>query len=280
MKLALEFKGVVKRFRQKRNDEPIVVFDGLDFSVTGDASGEILVLLGPSGCGKTTLLNLVSGLLTPDEGEIRVFGDLVIGPNSHSVMVPQAYTCFPWLTALGNVEFGLAVRGFSRRERRLLSVEYLTKVGLGDRLDAYPSELSGGMQQRVAIARTLVLRPTIVLMDEPFGALDSQTRTQMQQLVLALWGQEKNLILFVTHDIQEALLLADRIFLLPPRPVKRIVTEVHVPFGRPRSETLLFEPSFAVLARQLRTMLDPSNPSRVDEPFRKETFFKEDANRN
>lgn len=256
MKPALELKGVVKRFHQKRNSEPIVVFDRFDFFVEVEASGEILVFLGASGCGKTTLLNLISGLTLPDEGEIRTLGDLVVGHNPHSVMVAQAYTCFPWLSALGNVEFGLVLRGVPKKERTLLAVDYLKKVGLGDRLDAYPSELSGGMQQRVAIARTLVLRPPMVLMDEPFGALDSQTRSQMQHLLLRLWETEKNLILFVTHDIQEALLLADRIFLLPPRPIRRLLAEIRVPLARPRHPDLISQPAFLEVAEQLRKMLE------------------------
>jgi NitT/TauT family transport system ATP-binding protein len=257
----IELRGVVKRFHQKQR-APIVIFDGLDFTVSGDPFGEIVVLLGASGCGKTTLLKLISGLISPNAGEIRVLGDLIVGPNPHSVMVPQAYTCFPWLSVLGNVEFGLALRNIPRRERRRLALDYINKVGLGDRLEAFPSELSGGMQQRVAIARTLVLRPPIVLMDEPFGALDSQTRTQMQQLLLALWEEEKNLILFVTHDIQEALLLADRIFVLPHPPAKRIIKKIEVPFGRPRRQTLVYEAEFVTLASQLREVLDPNYPNR------------------
>jgi NitT/TauT family transport system ATP-binding protein len=261
MALTVELRGVVKKFRQKRSDEPIVIFDGFDLSISGEPAGEIIVLLGASGCGKTTLLKLISGLIRPDAGEIQVLGDLIVGPNPHSVMVPQAYTCFPWLSAIGNVKFGLTLRKVPLRESRRLALDYLNKVGLGDRLDAYPSELSGGMQQRVAIARTLVLRPPIVLMDEPFGALDSQTRTQMQQLLLALWEQEKNLILFVTHDIQEALLLADRILVLPHPPAKRIMAEVDVPFDRPRRQTLIYEAAFVQLAQELRKILDPSYPS-------------------
>jgi NitT/TauT family transport system ATP-binding protein len=170
------------------------------------------------------------------------------------VTVPQAYTCFPWLTALGNVEFGLGIQGKGGAERRKVATEYLGKVGLGDRLGAYPKQLSGGMQQRVAIARTLAMKPKVVLMDEPFGALDAQTRGEMQQMLLRLWAEEKNLILFITHDITEALLLADRVIVFSPRPA-RVLHDVRLPFPRPRPPSLVYDKSFIELSQALLDLL-------------------------
>ena len=213
-------------------------------------NGEFIVLLGPSGCGKSTILQMVSGLLSPDSGTITAFGRNVSGPDPQSVTVPQAYTCFPWLTALGNVEFGLAIQNKPPEIRRKIAAEYLHKVGLGDRHGAYPHELSGGMLQRVAIARTLAMQPPIVLMDEPFGALDAQTRADMQEMLISLWSAEKNLVLFVTHDISEALLLADRVLVFSARPA-RVVHDLRVPFPRPRSSELLYDRRFVEISQAL-----------------------------
>lgn len=250
----VELKSVSKWFSDPRNGASLTVVDSINLVIPDEEGGNFVVLLGPSGCGKSTLLNLISGLLEPDAGEVRVFGELVTGPSPKSATVWQAYTCFPWLTALGNVEFGLAVQYKRKAERRYTAIEYLNKVGLGDRLNAYPKELSGGMQQRVAIARTLAIKPPIVLMDEPFGALDAQTRVEMQQMLLQLWTQEKNLIIFVTHDITEALLLADRIVILSPRPA-RIVADLRVSFPRPRSPSLVHEDKFVELSESILQLL-------------------------
>ena len=257
----VELIGVTKRFDAPRGKDPIVVFENLSLLIEGTESGNLVVLLGPSGCGKSTVLSLISGLQTVEEGEgeVRVFGESVIGPHPLSATVQQAYTCFPWLTALGNVEVGLAIQGKGRKERREIAVEYLHRVGLSDRLNSYPKELSGGMQQRVAIARTLALKLPIVLMDEPFGALDAQTRAGMQEMLLELWAREENTIIFVTHDITEALLLADRIVVLSPRPA-RIVKEVNVVFPRPRELSLTREEPFIDLCEALRDLLKGAPP--------------------
>ena len=230
------------------------VVDDVSLAINPTGTGEFIAVLGPSGCGKSTALNLISGLLAPDTGEVRIFGRPVDGPAPESVTVPQAYTCFPWLTAQKNVEFGLAVTGKSQAERKQTAGEYLRKVGLSDRADTYPKQLSGGMQQRVAIARTLAIKPAIVLMDEPFGALDAQTRSDMQQMLLSLWAEEKNLILFITHDITEALLLADRVIVFSPRPA-RILHDVVLPFARPRPPELVFDKTFIELSRALLDLL-------------------------
>ncbi len=245
---------MTKWFADSRTRTPLVAIEDLNLVIRDEQAGEFVVLLGPSGCGKTTILNLISGLLSPDEGEVRVFGELVTGPSPRSATVQQAYTCFPWLTALSNVEFSLAVQGKPKADRRRIALEYLNKVGLGDRRNAYPKELSGGMQQRVAIARTLAIKPPIVLMDEPFGALDAQTRADMQHMLLQLWAQEKNLIVFVTHDITEALLLGDRIIILSPRPA-HVIQDVLVPFSRPRQASIVREDRFFDLSQHLLQLL-------------------------
>ncbi len=250
----VELKNASKWFPDPRNGERLVAVSDITLTIPDEEAGEFLALLGPSGCGKSTVLKLVAGLLTPDEGEVRTFGELVTEPNPKTVTVPQAYTCFPWLTVLGNVEFGLTIQGKSPAERRQIAAEYLNKVGLGDRLDASPKQLSGGMQQRVAIARTLAMKPPIVLMDEPFGALDAQTRGEMQQMLLQLWTEEKNLIIFITHDITEALLLADRVVVLSPRPAQ-IVHDLKVPFPRPRQPSLVYEDQFINLSQALLQLL-------------------------
>jgi ABC-type nitrate/sulfonate/bicarbonate transport system ATPase subunit len=250
----VELKGTSKRFPDPHHGRPLAVLESVSLVIENEEAGEFVALLGPSGCGKSTILNLISGLLAPDEGEVRVFGEPVRGPSPKSVTVPQAYTCFPWLKVLGNVEFGLALQGMPKAERRPAAIQYLEKVGLGDRLNAYPKELSGGMQQRVAIARTLAVKPPIVLMDEPFGALDAQTRSEMQQMLLQLWAEEKNLIVFVTHDITEALLLADRVLVFSPRPAQ-IIHDLRVPFPRPRPAALLHDPQFINLSEALLQLL-------------------------
>lgn len=253
----VELKNVSKLFPDPRNGESLVALEKLNFTIRDEEAGEFVVLLGPSGCGKSTILSLISGLAAPDAGEVRVFGGLVTGPNPKSATVPQAYTCFPWLTALGNVEFGLAIQHKPKAVRRDIAEEYLHKVGLGDRLNAYPKQLSGGMQQRVAIARTLAIKPPIVLMDEPFGALDAQTRTEMQQMLLELWEEEKNTIIFVTHDITEALLLADRVIVLSSRPANIILDKKDLDkiFGHQRPPSLVREKEFVDLCEKLRQQL-------------------------
>jgi NitT/TauT family transport system ATP-binding protein len=252
--------SVRKTFPSPHGREPFVAVEGVTFSVPDDGDGEFVALLGPSGCGKSTVLNLISGLLAPDAGEVRIFGETLKGDNPKSVTVQQSYTCFPWLSVLGNVEFGLGIQGKPPAERRRIATEYLEKVGLADRLTASPRQLSGGMQQRVAIARALAMKPRIVLMDEPFGALDAQTRCEMQEMLLRLWSEEKNFILFVTHDITEALLLADRILVFSPRPAK-IVQDMKVPFPRPRTPELAYETPFIELSQSLLELLKRSPQS-------------------
>jgi NitT/TauT family transport system ATP-binding protein len=249
----VQFVNVTKSFPLQKGQR-FIAFEDLNLTIQDHRAGEILVLLGPSGCGKSTILGLISGLLSCDSGKIMIYGREISGPNQYSATVPQSYTCFPWLTVLQNVEFGLAVQGVKKAERKERAMEYLSKVDLADRWNSRPKQLSGGMQQRVAIARTLAVQRPIVLMDEPFGALDAQTREEMQQMLLQLWSEEKNTIIFVTHDIPEAVLLADRILVFPLRPV-RTLREIAVSLPRPRAPHLIRNEDFILLCEQLRHLL-------------------------
>jgi NitT/TauT family transport system ATP-binding protein len=207
------------------------------YSKEGRDIGEFRVLLGPSGCGKSTLLRLIAGLDQPDSGEILVNDQPVHRPGKDRGMVFQKYTSFPWLSVADNIGYGLKINGVPAEKRKATVAELIQAVGLGGFENSYPETLSGGMQQRVAIARTLALRPLVVLMDEPFGALDAQTRSEMQQLLLRVWDETASTILFVTHDVEEAIYLADRIFIMSAHP-GTIVEDVQVPFDRPRDLAL------------------------------------------
>jgi NitT/TauT family transport system ATP-binding protein len=203
------------------------------FSSAGRDVGEFRVLLGPSGCGKSTLLRMIAGLDKPTSGQVLVNGEVVTHPGKDRGMVFQKYTSFPWLTVSENIAYGMKINGVPEAQRKETVDRLLKSVGLTEFANVYPETLSGGMQQRVAIARTLALRPSVILMDEPFGALDAQTRSDMQQLLLQIWDETACTILFVTHDVEEAVYLADRIFIMSSHP-GTIVEDVEVPFDRPR----------------------------------------------
>ncbi|MGE5358321.1 MAG: ABC transporter ATP-binding protein [Bacteroidales bacterium] len=222
--------------------------------------GEIVVFLGPSGCGKSTILKAVAGLLAPTKGEILVDGQAVDGVSRDRGMVFQAYTSFAWMTVRDNVEYGLRLRKVPKAERRQQSDKYLEAVGLAEFADRYPKDLSGGMKQRVALARTLINKPRLVLMDEPFGALDPQTRWGMQGMLLDVSRAEDNTILFVTHDVSEAVYLADTVYVLSPRPA-RILHRVNVPFFAVRDITLKSSSEFRAVEKQLLDFLyAPATP--------------------
>jgi NitT/TauT family transport system ATP-binding protein len=216
--------------------------------------GEIVVFLGPSGCGKSTILKTVAGLLPPTSGDVQVDGRPIADVGPDRGMVFQAYTSFAWLTVRENVEYGLRLRGLPKAQRRERSDKYLKAVGLLDFADHYPKQLSGGMKQRVAIARTLINQPRVVLMDEPFGALDPQTRWGMQGLLLDVSRVEDNTIVFVTHDISEAVYLADSVYVLSARPA-RILHRVDVPFFGPRDISLQSSAEFRAVEKQLLDLL-------------------------
>ena len=204
------------RSEEDRRLREFVALEGLDLEVQ---DGEILTLVGPSGCGKSTVLDLVSGLSTPTGGTVSVDGKPVTGPGLDRGVVFQQYTLLPWRTALGNIEFALeAVGGLSRGQRRERAREYLELVGLTDFANRHPHELSGGMKQRVAIARSLSYEPEVLLMDEPFGALDAQTRERLQEELLQIWRRTATTIVFITHDIEEAVFLGQRVAVMSARP--------------------------------------------------------------
>lgn len=224
------------------------------FTSDGRDVGEFRVLLGPSGCGKSTILRLIAGLDHPDTGEVLVNGKRVTGPGRDRGMVFQKYTSFPWLTVAQNIEYGMKINGVEQNERRRTVAHLIEAVGLAGFEKAYPDTLSGGMQQRVAIARTLALRPAVILMDEPFGALDAQTRAGMQELLLRIWEEAASTILFVTHDVDEALYLADRIYILSARP-GTIMEDLPAPFGRPRDASVKQRKEFHELQQHVLACL-------------------------
>jgi ABC-type nitrate/sulfonate/bicarbonate transport system ATPase subunit len=217
-----------------------------EFAYDGRDIGEFRVLLGPSGCGKSTILRIIAGLDFPTAGEVTVNGKRVTGPGPDRGMVFQKYTSFAWLTVAGNIEYGLKLKGVAESERRDIVRHLIEATGLAGFENAYPHTLSGGMQQRVAIARSLAVRPSVLLMDEPFGALDAQTRSGMQDLLMKMWNESASTVLFVTHDVAEAVYLADHLYVVSARP-GHIADEIAIPFSRPRDESLKEQPQFREL---------------------------------
>lgn len=242
--------GVNKRFESKHSGN-VVALDDISMEIQDRT---FVVIVGPSGCGKSTLLRLVAGLDEPTEGEIRVDDRLVSGPGRDRGMVFQSYTLFPWLTVEKNVEFGPQIGGRNTAERREIAQQFIREVGLVGFDNAYPAQLSGGMQQRVALARALANDPEVLLMDEPFGALDSQTRALMQELLLRIWEQHSKTVLFITHDIEEALFLGDRVHVMTARPGK-IKDTIDVPFKRPRSPDVLTSEPFVERRRYVMELI-------------------------
>ena len=220
---------------------------GVDLEV---GENEFVALVGTSGCGKSTLLSIVAGLDAQDEGEVSIDGAPIDRPGLDRGVVFQSYTLLPWLTALGNVEFALKAAGRSSREAREEARTQLALVGLEDFAGAWPSELSGGMKQRVAIARALAYRPEMLLMDEPFGALDALTRHHMQELLTRIWERHRLTVLFITHDVEEAVYLSDRVAVMTNRP-GRIKTVVPIDLPRPRHYDMVATPAFQALHRQV-----------------------------
>jgi NitT/TauT family transport system ATP-binding protein len=214
------------------------------------ADNDFITILGPSGCGKSTLLRIVAGLDAPTRGRVLLDGAPVTGPGPDRGMVFQSYTLFPWLTVEQNVCFGLNERGVPAARQQEIARHWLENVGLTGFARHYPKMLSGGMQQRTAIARALANDPKILLLDEPFGALDNQTRSLMQELLLSIWERERKTVMFVTHDIEEAIFMASRVVVMTARP-GRIKAEVAVPIPHPREYTVKTSPEFSALKAQL-----------------------------
>ena len=254
----LEMIGVGKVFQPEDSREPIVAVEGFDLTLD---VGEFVCLLGPSGCGKSTLLNIVAGFFPPTAGQVLLDGMEVTGPGRDRGVVFQEHALFPWFRVGQNVEFGLKMARVSATERARIAGRYLDLVGLRAFHAAFPKELSGGMKQRVAIARALAGDPKILLMDEPFGALDAQTRRTMQDELAKIHAATGKTILFVTHAIEESLLLADRVAVMSPRP-GRITAILGVPLARPRSDVA---PDFVALKAQIQSLLGyPAGVSRSD----------------
>jgi ABC-type nitrate/sulfonate/bicarbonate transport system ATPase subunit len=246
----LRIDDVTLQFAPKGH-QGITALDRISLDV---ADKEFAVIVGPSGCGKSSLLRLVAGLGTPTTGHIYLDGSEVIAPGRERGMVFQSYTLFPWLTIQENVEFGPKIAGVSKAERSAAAREMIAQVGLTGFEKKYPKQLSGGMMQRVALARALLNDPNILLMDEPFGALDSQTRSLMQELLLKIWEKSHKTVLFITHDIDEAILLGDSVYVMTARP-GRIKQRIKIDIPRPRSFDLVTSPEFMTLKREIMGLI-------------------------
>lgn len=252
IKLRVEDLHVVYR---GRGGEDVEAVRGISFDILDKPGvGEIVVFLGPSGCGKSTILKAVAGLLPPTSGRVVVNGHEVTGPGRDRGMVFQQYTSFGWLTVGENVEYGLRLHGVPKKERQAQAQKILDSVGLAQFEGRYPKELSGGMKQRVAIARTLINRPKLLLMDEPFGALDPQTRWEMQGMLIDISHREDNTILFVTHDVSEAVYLADTVYVLSKRPA-RILHRIDIPTFSERSLAIKASSVFRQCEEQLHSLV-------------------------
>ena len=260
--LKIDVKNLSMSYMSRAGD-PVHAVDDISFEIANKAgAGEIIVFLGPSGCGKSTILKALAGLVAPSKGSVHIDGKPVQGTSRDRGMVFQQYTSFAWLTVRENVEYGMRLAGVPAAEREKRAMETLEKVGLKDFAGRYPKELSGGMKQRVAIARTLVNRPSLVLMDEPFGALDPQTRWGMQSLLLDISKTLDNTIVFVTHDVAEAVYLADTVFVLSSRPAK-ILKRTDMPQFATRDMALKSTTEFRELEAQLLTLLHGQGNVRV-----------------
>ncbi len=247
MTAVLAIEGLSRVFPGPRGAAPVRALEPTTLAV---AANDFITILGPSGCGKSTLLRIVAGLDRPSSGRVLLNGREVRGPGADRGMVFQSYTLFPWLTVAENVAFGLREKGVGAAERGRIVESYLDKVGLSGFARHYPKQLSGGMQQRTAIARALANDPAILLLDEPFGALDNQTRALMQELLLGIWESERKTVLFVTHDIEEAIFLASRVLVMTARP-GRIKADLSVDLPHPRHYTMKTSPEFSQLKGRL-----------------------------
>lgn len=216
--------------------------------------GEFVSIIGPSGCGKSTLLNIVAGFLKPSEGQALLDGKPIDGPGADRGVVFQQYSLFPWMTVRKNVEFGLKMQGVGQNQRETAARTLLGMAGLLSFENHYPDQLSGGMKQRVGIVRALATSPQVMLMDEPFGALDSQTRTVMQEILTNMWQQMQLSVLFITHDIEEAIFLSEKVYVMTARP-GRIKAEIPIPLPRPRTPEMVASPTFQALVRQLKALI-------------------------
>jgi NitT/TauT family transport system ATP-binding protein len=239
--------GLTKLYRVPGDDQPVVALEHINLSVE---AGEFVTVIGPSGCGKTTLLKIVAGLIPWDSGEMTIDGKPVLGPGPDRALVFQNFALLPWSDVLSNICFGLEMRGVPKAQREQIGMDLVHKVGLHGFERRFPRQLSGGMQQRVGLARALAVNPRILLMDEPFGALDAQTRRLMQEELLRLWESDRKTVIFVTHSMEEAIRLGDRVVLMSPRP-GRVMEEIVVPVARPRPDEFMKRPEILNLEERL-----------------------------
>ena len=244
---AVALKGAGKRF------PGYTAVENITFHV---AAGQFVSLVGPSGCGKSTILNMIAGLLSPTEGTVEIFGEPLTAINHRASYMFQQDALLPWKTVLGNIQFGLTLRGRSPREGLHEATAWLERVGLAGFGDRYPHQLSGGMRKRVAMAQAWIVQPDLVLMDEPFGALDVHTRLRMESEILKLWTESRPTVVFVTHDLEEAISLSDQIFVLSSGPASRLVGRYEVDLARPRNlMDIKLEPRFRDLFARIWTDL-------------------------
>jgi NitT/TauT family transport system ATP-binding protein len=244
----IEARGVSKEFNKRKR---VVALENFDLHV---ADNEFVSIIGPSGCGKSTFLLLVAGLENLTAGEIICEGEKIKGPNPKRAIVFQEYLLFPWQTVRKNIEFGPKVNGVPAEERKKISDKYITLIGLEGFENQYPHELSGGMKQRVAIARALANNPDVLLMDEPFGALDALTREMLQAELLRVWQTTECTVIFVTHSISEAVFLSDRVVIMSNRP-GRIISDIRIDLPRPRSRETIFLPEFKEYEKAMRKII-------------------------
>ena len=237
----VKIENVVKKYNTRKGE--MIALNGVNLDIK---ENEFICVVGPSGCGKSTLLNIIAGLHEPTSGRVLVDGKPVEGPGPERGVVFQQYALFPWLTVLKNVEFGLKLKGITGEQAEAEAMKYIKMVQLEQFVNSYPKELSGGMKQRVAIARAYAVNPEVILMDEPFGALDAQTRTQLQSELLVTWEKEKKTCFFITHDVDEAIILAQKVIIMSARPgrIKEIV-DINIPY--PRTQETKMSPEFLEL---------------------------------
>ena len=246
----LELRNVTKIYESQKGDV-VTALKNLQFVV---AENEFISLLGPSGCGKTTLVKLLTGLLQPTKGEILEHGKRRTTISQDHAVVFQQYSLLPWLNVQKNIEFGMMLRRVPEEERAKTSMRYMEAMGLKAFKKSYPRELSGGMQQRVALARALATNPKVLFMDEPFAALDVQTKRFMQDLLLQIWEREKRTIIFITHDVEEAVFMSDTLYLMSARPGK-IARKINVRLARPRDLKTEFSEEFVTLKRRVQEII-------------------------
>lgn len=244
----ISVEGVWQQYQRLGASEPFIALQDITLPI---ADGKFVAVIGTSGCGKSTLLRIVAGLVTPTQGQVIHAGQKVKGPDYTRGFVFQADAVFPWLTVRQNVEFGLKSRGMGRTERREIAEKWCEIVGLSDFINAYPKELSGGMRKRVDLARVYANDPDVLLMDEPFGALDAQTKERMQTELLSMWEKSRKTVMFVTHDVDEAVFLADEIVIMSSRPGE-IAARITVDLPRPRTDESRVSDGFAEFRRSIR----------------------------